>query len=1362
MPKEISELRRRAEEENAKSQKNAEPLSPEEAQRVLHELRVHQIELEMQNEELRTSQVELDAARVRYFDLYDLAPVGYFTISEHSLILEANLTAAIMLDVHLGSLRGRPFSQFILKGDQSIYYLHSKQLVESGEMRALELRILKQDGSIFWAQLDVTVTEPPSTSYFDFAQYRAGQASDGASVIHVVISDISERKKAEEELLASEELAIKIMHLMPANIAVIDREGQIIAVNRGWTDFSRRNRPGEAQDDSLGSNYLDVCRQSVAAEDADALQALVGIEAVLAGVRGQFTQEYPCHCLNEKHWFLMSVVPLGVGGKGGAVIFHSDITERKLEEEKIKRTTTSLFLATQAGGVGLWDYDPVSKRLAWDEQMFILYGITSNRFRGVYDDWQEGVHPEDRRRGDDEIRLALSGEKEFNTEFRVLWPDGAVRNIRAKAIVQRDVAGKPLRMVGTNWDITVQKQAEAVLTSSKTKLELALQSAIMGVWQFNVVEDKRVFDNQVCSLLGLDPATFGGTTAELFAAVHPDDREKVQSALTQSIERDEPYAPEYRVVWKNGSIHHICARGRIIRDDMGRALMINGVIWDITERKEAEKVLQESQERSAQLDRQSVTFIWEVDVQGLYTYISDVSEAVLGYRPDEVVGRMHFYDFFPELERHELKTATLAVFGRKEPFQNFVNAVRNKDGRRVWVSTIGLPLLDDNGTLRGYRGSDTVITGRKLAEDALLQQKNLLSSIIESSSEAIYAKDMDGKYNAINETGARMLGYKTADVIGRTDSELLSSETAVEFRKTDEAVISSGRAYKREERAVIDGKLRTFLSHKTSWRDNSGKVVGVIGVSNDITKSKKAEEELRVSETKYRTLFETSHFAMMTLGPPSWNFISGNAAVVDLFRMTDEAELKCCQPWVLSPEQQPDGRASAEKGKEMIETAVRDGVHYFEWTHKRKDGEDFSATVLLSRVDLPGKMFLQATVTDITERKQAEAEKSKLELQLRESQKMEAVGQLAGGISHDFNNLLSAINGYSQMLLMNSGLKADTRSHVEEILRAGERAATLTRQLLLFSRHQPVDSRIIDLDAIISGMEKILRRLIREDIIINRKKGLSLWQIKADSGSIEQVIMNLAINAGDAMPDGGTLTIETGNVKIDETNRLDHNSAIKPGAYVMLSVRDIGCGMDEKVKEHIFESFFTTKAVGKGTGLSTVYGIVKQSDAYIDVQSELGKGTRFLIYFPQAVDECMSQEEQHEAESMPHGNETILLTEDDDVMRDMLQNFLQSIGYAVIPSCNGEEALEIIKKRKGQIPLLFTDVVMPGIKGFELAKQAIDLFPEIKVLFMSGYNSPTDINERMKTSGNFIQKPIALPALAVKLREILDAGKSEG
>ena len=430
----------------------------------------------------------------------------------------------------------------------------------------------------------------------------------------------------------------------------------------------------------------------------------------------------------------------------------------------------------------------------------------------------------------------------------------------------------------------------------------------------------------------------------------------------------------------------------------------------------------------------------------------------------------------------------------------------------------------------------------------------------------------------------------------------------------------------------------------------------------------------------------------------------------------------------------------------------------------RKDGtEDWTNWECRPWYDVDGSIGgIIIYMEVVTESKKAEEEKAKLESQLRQSQKMEAVGQLAGGISHDFNNLLSVISGYSQILLMNSDLSDNIHLPLEEINRAAELAANLTRQLLLFSRREQLESKIINLDTVISGIEKMLRRLIKADIIVTRNISPDLWRIKADPGSIEQVIMNLVINASDAMPDGGILTVETENVKIDETNRLGNHSDIDSGAYVMLSVSDTGCGMDEKIKEHIFEPFFTTKEVGKGTGLglATVYGIVKQSNAHIDVQSELGKGTRFRIYFPQVVNEEVADGEQQGMASVPRGNETILLTEDEESMRMMLQNFLQSIGYAVLPACNGKEALELVEKHKEQIRLLLTDITMPGMNGFELEKQIRDSAPEIKLLFMSGYDNPTITDKMMKISDNLIQKPINLPALAVKLRKILD-GKGE-
>jgi PAS domain S-box-containing protein len=393
----------------------------------------------------------------------------------------------------------------------------------------------------------------------------------------------------------------------------------------------------------------------------------------------------------------------------------------------------------------------------------------------------------------------------------------------------------------------------------------------------------------------------------------------------------------------------------------------------------------------------------------------------------------------------------------------------------------------------------------------------------------------------------------------------------------------------------------------------------------------------------------------------------------------------------------------------------------------------------------------------LEEKKFAEEERIRLESNLRESQKMEAVGQLAGGISHDFNNLLSVISGYSQILLMNPDLSGKARLQIEAIDQAGERAAGLTRQLLMFSRRQPVAPKIINLDMIVSGIEKMLRRLIKEDVTVTRNIEPVLWLIKADPGSIEQVIMNLFINASDAMPDGGTLTVEIANVKIDETNLHYHHSDIKPGLYVMLSVSDTGCGMDKNVKEHIFEPFFTTKEIGKGTGLglATVYSIIKQSNALIDVQSEPGKGTRFRIYFPKALDDGIANEGQHETENMPRGTETILLAEDEDSMRNMLQNFLQSIGYTVLPACNGKNALEIAKNHKEPIHVLLTDVVMPEMNGFDLAKHVKNSFPEMKLLFMSGHAKPTDTHKMMKIGDNLIEKPVSIYALAVKLRKIL-------
>ena len=389
---------------------------------------------------------------------------------------------------------------------------------------------------------------------------------------------------------------------------------------------------------------------------------------------------------------------------------------------------------------------------------------------------------------------------------------------------------------------------------------------------------------------------------------------------------------------------------------------------------------------------------------------------------------------------------------------------------------------------------------------------------------------------------------------------------------------------------------------------------------------------------------------------------------------------------------------------------------------------------------------------NITDRKQ-------LEEQLRQAQKMEAVGRLAGGIAHDFNNLLMVIQGYADLMTERLAEGDPLRRSAEQIQTASQRATSLTRQLLAFSRKQMLAPKVLNVQSVVVDMEKILRRLIGEDIQLETSSVADLGLIKADRSQIEQVIMNLAVNARDAMPEGGRLTIETANVELDKAAA--HPPAVlSPGKYVMLAVTDNGCGMDAETQAHIFEPFFTTKEKGKGTGLglATVYGIVKQSGGYVWVYTEPGRGTSFKVYLPRIEDEqtVRGRDGKSDARELPRGSETVLLVEDEKGVRELAREYLELTGYTVIAAEDGHTALELAAMHVGPIQLLMTDVVMPGISGRELAGRVKTIRPEIKVLFMSGYTDQAVVHHGiLDTDAALLQKPFTMAALAAKLREIL-------
>jgi len=512
----------------------------------------------------------------------------------------------------------------------------------------------------------------------------------------------------------------------------------------------------------------------------------------------------------------------------------------------------------------------------------------------------------------------------------------------------------------------------------------------------------------------------------------------------------------------------------------------------------------------------------------------------------------------------------------------------------------------------------------------------------------------------------------------------------------------------------------------------------------------RSTEALRESEEKYRTMVEHSNDMIWTLDREgNFTYINKKAEEVSGYSKRDWLG-KSFAPLIPSED--------LPRIEQIFLETMSGKPQRYEVNVLRENGSIFVLSVNTAPIFESGKVV--GTVSfgrDITEHKRAEEEKTALREQLRQSQKMEAIGQLAGGIAHDFNNLLTVIKGYSQLSLPELKEGDPLKGNIEEIQRSADRAADLTRQLLAFSRRQILDLKVLDLNTILHNLDKMLRRIISEDIELVTVLPEELGRVKIDPGQIEQVIMNLAVNARDAMPKGGKLTIETANLELDEVYARNH-IAVTPGRYVMLSVSDTGVGMTPEVRDRVFEPFFTTKEKDKGTGLglSTVYGIVKQIGGNIWVYSELGQGTTFKIYLPR-VDEPLDVWGEKVVEEIPRGNETILIVEDDETVRKLAMRILKRQGYMVLEAHDVDEAFQICEDMKEPIRLILTDVVMPQLSGRQLVEQIRQVRQDFKVLYMSGYADNAIVHHGVLEKGmNFIQKPFTLEGLARKIREVLD------
>jgi len=634
-------------------------------------------------------------------------------------------------------------------------------------------------------------------------------------------------------------------------------------------------------------------------------------------------------------------------------------------------------------------------------------------------------------------------------------------------------------------------------------------------------------------------------------------------------------------------------------------------------------------------------------------------------------------------------------------------------------------------------------------DEALAESEKRYRALAESAQEAIFILDRDDNIRYVNSFGAKLFGMEPSEIMGKPRKKLFPPHVYNTQSKNIGEVFKTGRTISTEALTPFLGRDIWLETTLVPMFDEKGTVNAVMGVSRDITRRKQAEERLKESVELSRAISDSSIDSIMVIdGEGKVTYF--NPAAEKMFGFTSK-------------------EAAGKKLHDLIASeAARSQYHHrlpeFERTGRckvvgtvlevnatRKDGSRFPCELSVSAFKVDDKWYSVGTVRDSTERR-------RLESQLRHAQKMEAIGQLSGGIAHDFNNILTAIIGYGNIILMRMADDDPQRLNVEHMLKAADRATHLTQNLLLFGRKQEMDIRPVDLNGIIKTIEKLLVRVVGEDVSVITALYKNSINVLADSGQMEQVLMNLATNARDSMPDGGTFTIATDVIELDDKFTKVHGYG-QPGEYALITVTDTGIGMDSATREKVFEPFFTTKEVGRGTGLglSIVYGIIKQHGGYINCYSELGKGTIFKIYLPlsELPSPSLPVLEKAPAEP-PRGTETILLAEDEESIRKLIKDILEEFGYRVIDAADGEEAVSRFMENKEKIKLLLLDVIMPKMNAIGVYEVIKKIRPDIKLLMISGYSADFISKKGAHGGINIISKPISPMMLLEKIREELD------
>lgn len=896
-------------------------------------------------------------------------------------------------------------------------------------------------------------------------------------------------------------------------------------------------------------------------------------------------------------------------------------------------------------------------------------------------------------------------------------------------------------------DITERKRIECQLRDTNERMELAADSAGFGVWDLNLNTNTLVWDKWMYKLYGLSPGEFENVYEGWKSRLHPDDVERAEREVKQAISETKHFDTEFRIVLPNKTIRYIKAKAVVVDDADGAPDRMTGINYDITEQREAENALRESERKFRSYIENANDILYVLSAEGAFTYISPNWREYVGEPASAAIGKS-FKPYVHPDDVHVCEEFLAKVIQTKSKQQRVRYRVRHADGSWRWHSSNGAPLFDDEGNVAGYLGIARDITDLMHSNELLETSEKRYRSMAKNIPGAIFVVGRDWRYVSVDGKALEEAGLKREDLIG-----LHVKDAFPELWEELEQNIT--RAFQGESVYYeVSYRGRLYSNQAALIVDKSGKTEQVVIITLDITERREAALQLHELNDQLQLALEGGD-----LGTWDWNISTNKVVFNDQWALMKGYLPEEIEPnlssWkdLVHPDDLPHVQKALQAHLDGLTSAYES-----EFRMKSKSGEwiwILDRGKVIERDENGQPLRACGTHMDITKRKQAETERQKLQEQLIQAQKMESVGRLAGGVAHDFNNMLNVILGYTDLALNTLDSKDPLYSDLEKIRDAGRRSASLTRQLLAFARKQHANPRAIDLNKEIESMLSMLKRMIGETVELEWAPGGDIHTIVIDPSQLDQILANLVVNARDAMDGVGAISIATSRIEVSSRD-YSNNPDAKPGTYTCIAVQDDGCGMSPETIEQLFEPFFTTKEVGKGTGLglATVYGIVKQNDGFIHVESKQGEGSRFCICFPEREEGPVDKKKKKSDCSVPT-NTHVLLVEDEKSILTLTERMLQDMGCIVQTASSPSEALRIAGKPGVTIELLISDMAMPEMSGPQLAKLVEKQHPDMKVLFMSGYAADELKMRGAQKNMIILQKPFSYDELSKFIHDVL-------